>query len=252
MYEDFEDDVYGGYHRINKRGNPSVQRDAKNSTINDFEPPDEKTKRKLPRKTTTNLYVFKDMKMVLSLVSDPKNNSSSLKLAPAKKSSKTSPSYLDNLRADDDSLTLVDGTRAYLLASRYNQNPEIDDATYCLKPIRLKHEVYGQHNGWADQPFHQVDAATPPEAIPAKLTPAELDNKERELNMDLQDLIGKNTTPEGWKSASENRLTFPYTNSYLEVEYERPEEGMEVWTCYAVLQGDPDKNHLPICAYVKQ
>ena len=84
------------------------------------------------------------------------------------------------------------------------------------------------------------------------MTPDELDNKERELNMDLQDLIGKNTTPEGWESASENRLTFPYTNSYLEVEYERPEEGMEVWTCYVVLQGDPDKNHLPICAYVKQ
>ena len=61
VYEDFEDGVYGGYHRINKRGNPSVQRDAKNSTINDFEPPDGKTKRKLPRKTTTNLYVFKDM-----------------------------------------------------------------------------------------------------------------------------------------------------------------------------------------------
>ena len=98
MYEDFEDDVYGGYHRINKRGNPSVQRDAKNSTINDFDPPDEKTKRKLPRKTTTSLFVFKDMKMVLSLVSDPKNNSSCLKLAPAKKSSKTSPSYRSSNR----------------------------------------------------------------------------------------------------------------------------------------------------------
>ena len=28
LYPEFEDDVYGGYHKINKRGNPSVQRDA--------------------------------------------------------------------------------------------------------------------------------------------------------------------------------------------------------------------------------
>ena len=57
--------------------------------------------------------------------------------------------------------------------------------------------------------------------------------------MNLQDLIGKNTTPE-WKSTSENRLTFPYSNSYMEVEYEKPEEGMEVWTCYVVLIGDKE------------
>ena len=114
----------------------------------------------------------------------------------------------------------------------------------------MKHEVYGQHNGWADQPFHQVDAATPPEAIPPKKLPDDPDNHERELNMDLQDLMGKNTTPE-WKSASENRLTFPWTNSYLEVEYEKPDENMEVWTCFVVLIGDKEKTHLPICAYVK-
>ena len=57
LYEDFEDDVYGGYHKINKRGNPSVQRDANNSTINNFDPPKEK---KGLRKTSTNLFVFKD------------------------------------------------------------------------------------------------------------------------------------------------------------------------------------------------
>jgi hypothetical protein len=157
-YEDFEDDVYGGYDRINKRGNPSVQRDAKNSTINDFDPPDEKTKRKLPRKTTTNLYVFKDMKMVLSLVSDPKNNDSHLKLSPMKKSSKVEDGkWIEHLRADDDYLVLADGTKAWLLACRF-RTPEFDDTTFCIKPIRLKHEVYAQHNGWADQPFHQVDA----------------------------------------------------------------------------------------------
>lgn len=195
------------------------------------------------------------MKMVLSLVSDPKNNQSSLKLSPLKKSTKIddkSVQFIEYLRADNDNLVLADGTRAYLLASRHNQTPEFDDETYCLKPIRLKHEVYGQHNGWADQPFHQVDAATPPEAIPPKKLPGEKDTMERELNMDLQDLIGKNTTPKGWKSASENRLTFPWTNTYLEVEYEKPEEGMEVWTCYVVFIGDPDKNHLPICSYISK
>ena len=113
--------MYGGYPRINKRGNPSVQRDAKNSTINNFDPPDDKAKKKLPRKSTTPLFIFKDMKMVLSLVSDPKNNSSSLKLSPLKKSTKKpdGAKYLDNLRADDDTLCLVDGTAAYLLASRF-------------------------------------------------------------------------------------------------------------------------------------
>lgn len=121
LYEDFEDNVYGGYQRINKRGNPSVQRDAKNSTINNFDPPDDKVKKKLPRKSSTPLFIFKDMKMVLSLVSDPRNNSSSLKLSPLKKSTKKpeGEKYLDNLRADDDTLCLVDGTAAYLLASRF-------------------------------------------------------------------------------------------------------------------------------------
>ena len=150
------------------------------------------------------------MKMVLSLVSDPRNNASSLKLSPLKKSTKIGKDvqFIEWLRADNDNLVLTDGTRSYLLASRYNKVPEFDEETYCLKPIRLKHEVYAQHNGWADQPFHQVDAATPPEAIPPKKLPDEPDNMERELNMDLQDLLGKNTTPK-WKSASENRLTFP-------------------------------------------
>jgi hypothetical protein len=164
------------------------------------------------------------------LVSDPKNNESYLKLSPAKKSSKASKDvqFVEYLRADDDNLVLTDGIRSYLLASRFKQ-PELDDKTYCIKPIRLKHEVYGQHNGWADQPFHQVDAPTPPEVSEPE--------GEEELNMDLQDLIGKNTTPE-WKSASENRITFPQTNSYLEVEYEKPDEKMEVWTCFVVLIGD--------------
>lgn len=57
LYEDFEDNVYGGYQRINKRTTSSVQRDAKNSTINDFDPPKEK---KGLRKTSINLFVFKD------------------------------------------------------------------------------------------------------------------------------------------------------------------------------------------------
>ena len=50
--------MYGGYHRINKRGNPSVQRDAENSTINNFDPP--KDSKKGLRKTTINLFMFKD------------------------------------------------------------------------------------------------------------------------------------------------------------------------------------------------
>lgn len=37
LYEDdWEKNVYGGTEKINKRGNPSVQRDERNSTINDF------------------------------------------------------------------------------------------------------------------------------------------------------------------------------------------------------------------------
>ena len=230
-----------------------MQRDAKNSTINDFNPPDDKTKKKLPRKTTTPLFAFKDMKMVLSIVSDPKNNASSLKLSPLKKSTKIDKDtqYIEYLRADDDNLVLVDGIRAYLLASRFNTVPEFDDDTYCIKPIRLKHEVYGQKGGWADQPFSQVDAPTPPEVLPAKALPTDFDNHERELNMDLQDLMGKNTTPE-WKSASENRLTFPWTNSYLEVEYENVDGIGEVWTCYVVFARDESQSHLPICSYIQK
>ena len=85
LYEDFEDDVYGGYQRVNKRTTASVQRYAKNSTINKFEP-QEKDKKK--RKSTTPLFMFKDWNMVLSLVSDPKNNESHLTLTPKKKSTK--------------------------------------------------------------------------------------------------------------------------------------------------------------------
>ena len=37
LYEDdWEKNVYGGTEKINKRGNPSVQRDERNPTINDF------------------------------------------------------------------------------------------------------------------------------------------------------------------------------------------------------------------------
>ena len=63
---------------------------------------------------------------------------------------------------------------------------------------------------------------------------------ENPLDMNIQDLLGKNTTPE-WKPSSENRLTFPYTNTYLECEYERAETDdgdIEIWTCYVVLKGD--------------
>ena len=96
--------------------------------------------------------------MVLSLVSEPKKNMSSLRLSPLKKTTKFSEDtqFIDYLRADDDNLVLVDNIRAYLLAGRF-AHQDLDDETYCLKPIRLKHEVYGQHNGWADQPFHQVE-----------------------------------------------------------------------------------------------
>lgn len=176
--------------------------------------------------------------MVLSLVSEPKKNESSLKLSPLKKSTKIGKDvqFVEYLRCDDDNLVLVDGIRAYLLASRF-KTPEFDDDTYCIKPIRLKHEVYGQKNGWADQPFHQVDR-----------------DKENEMPMNLQDLIGKDTTPD-WKSASENRLTFPWSNTYLEVEYEKVEgtdsaPDFEIWTCYVVFHGDESKTHFPICSYI--
>ena len=179
------------------------------------------------RKTTTTLFKFKDMKMALSLVSDPKSNESHLKLSPVNKSTKKPANYLDYLRADDNTLVLVDGIVAYLLASKF-KSPTIDETTFCVTPTRLKHEVYGQNNGWADQPFHLVDR-----------------DDDNPLDMNLQDLIGKNTTPEGgWTNPSENRLCFPYTNSYLEVEYEKMDEsddsypGMEIWTCYLVMAGD--------------
>lgn len=57
--------------------------------------------------------------------------------------------------------------------------------------------------------------------------------------------MGKNTTPE-YKSASENRLTFPYTNTYLEVQYEKVKDEdngnmlFEIWTCFAKLNGDSE------------
>ena len=66
--------------------------------------------------------------MVLQLVSDPKNNASSLRLQPAKKSTKVKDGiqYIEYLRADDDNLVLTDGIRSYLLASRFKQ-PELDE-----------------------------------------------------------------------------------------------------------------------------
>lgn len=236
LYEDYEDNVYGGFQKINHRGNASVQRDAAKSTINNFDPPtkEEITKKKL-KKSVTALFAFKDQKMVLSLISDPRKNNSYLKLSPLKKSTDLPEEfqYIEYLRADDDNLVLVDGNAAYLLASRFKQM-ELNDETYCLSPIRLKHEVYGQKGGWADQPFSQMDR-----------------DKANELDMNLQDLIGKNTT-EPWRSASENRLTFPWSNTYLYCDYEKPEEGMEVWTCFAVLDGDPEKTPLPICSFIKR
>ncbi len=87
--------------------------------------------------------------MILSLISDPRNNNSFLKLSPLKKSSKKPVNHLDYLRADDDTLCLVDGNSAYLLASRF-KSPTIDETTYCIVPTRLKHEVYAQKGGWAD------------------------------------------------------------------------------------------------------
>ena len=74
--------------------------------------------------------------------------------------------------------------------------------------------------------------------------------------------MGKNTTHE-WKSASENRLTFPWTNTYLEVKYDNveasPEDGInqafEIWTCFVVLAGDKNedgqKTEFPVCSYIK-
>ena len=141
LYEDEEHNVYGGYQRVNKRTTSSVQRDASKSTINDFDPPDNKTAKNLPKKQTIPVFVFKDMGMVLSVVSDPKKNESSLKLSPLKKTTKKPSNHLDYIRADDDTLCLVDDIRAYLLANRF-KTPVLDESTYCITPIRLKHEVY--------------------------------------------------------------------------------------------------------------
>lgn len=84
------------------------------------------------------------------------------------------------------------------------------------------------------------------------------EDDENKWNMDLQDLIGKNTTPD-YKSASENRMTFPGSKTYLDCEYENvpanAEEGikaMEIWTCYCVLEGDESQSHIPICSFIKE
>lgn len=126
LYEDFEDDVYGGFHRINKRGNPSVQRDADNSTINDFDPPKDKNGL---RKTKTPLFEFKDNNLSLVLISNPVENESHLELLPMTKSNQVSEGtqFIEYLRADDDNLVLTDGIRSYLLASRFNAIPEFDE-----------------------------------------------------------------------------------------------------------------------------
>lgn len=115
LYEDdWEKNVYGGTEKINKRGNPSVQRDENKSTINSFEKRNDgenqdTTKKAKRRKTTTNLFIFKDMEMVLSLISDPKDDYSFLKLSPAKKTTtvKDGVKYIDYLRCDKDTLVLV-------------------------------------------------------------------------------------------------------------------------------------------------
>lgn len=113
LYEDdWEKNVYGGTEKICKRGNPSVQRDERNSTINDFTKKNDSTsssKKVVKRKTTTNLFIFKDMQMVLSLVSDAKEDNSFLKLSPAKKTTKVKKDvkYIDYLRCDKDTLMLV-------------------------------------------------------------------------------------------------------------------------------------------------
>ena len=82
LYTDHEDEVYGGYEKIQKRGNPSVQRDESNSKINDFNPPKKVNGLK---KSAKSLFMFKELGMVLSLIDDPRNNNSYLKLSPIKK-----------------------------------------------------------------------------------------------------------------------------------------------------------------------
>ena len=43
---------------------------------------------------------------------------------------------------------MVNGIQSYLLADRFKV-PEFNDEGNIV-PIRLKHEVYSQRNGWAD------------------------------------------------------------------------------------------------------
>jgi hypothetical protein len=61
LYEDNEDNAYGGYQRVNHRGRASVQRDASKSDINNFDPPTkEKIREKKLKKSATALFAFKD------------------------------------------------------------------------------------------------------------------------------------------------------------------------------------------------
>lgn len=68
-------------------------------------------------------------------------------------------------------------------------------------------------------------------------------------------MIGKNTTPD-YKSASENRMTFPWSKTYLYVSYDKVDEDVdnpfEIWTCNVVLEGDETKTPFPICAFIKE
>lgn len=109
--------------------------------------------------------------------------------------------------------------------------------------------MYAQHNGWADQPFHLVDGQDEIAFDEESSTPY------FELNMDLQDLKGDNSTP-NYKPVSENRLTFPWTNTYLYVSYDKVEEDVdnpfEIWTCNVVLNGDETKTPFPICSFIKK
>lgn len=231
LYEDFEDDAYGGYQRVDRRKDPSVVRQADTATVNDFDPP---AKKKGLRKSTVNLFAFADWKMVLQLVEDQRENRATLRLTPLRKSLKVDPStnLLDFLRADDDDLCLVAGhTHSYLLAGRFSV-PELDDSG-CVKPIRLKKEVYAQHGGWADQPFHLVDA-----------------EDEVKLSRNLQELVGRNTAPE-FSQTSENRICFPNTLTFLEVEHQRLDDGREIWTCFVQFAGDPSQTRYPICSCQK-
>ena len=63
--------------------------------------------------------------------------------------------------------------------------------------------------------------------------------------------MGENTTPENYKPISENRLTFPYTNTFLEVEYQKLDDGSDLWTCYVQFNGDETNTHFPLCSFHK-